>query len=84
MQVSFFKEIFTYIVEILNIAGISIVILGILYSTIHYFSSFSLLTKPKSHTMDLSRLRSEISNSILLGLDFMVGATVVESVISPS
>jgi len=84
MQIMYIKALFTYIIETLNIVGISIIVLGMVYSSIHYFAStFGLFVKSKTHAMDLTKLRSEICNSIILGLDFMVGATVIESVISP-
>ncbi|HJZ24065.1 MAG TPA: DUF1622 domain-containing protein [Candidatus Babeliales bacterium] len=76
------KSFFTYVAEIFNVIGLCVIVLGIIYSTIHYGLRFTF-AKSKHHSFKLAVLRSEMCNSIILGLDFMVAATVIESVISP-
>ena len=82
MTIMSLKNFFEIMIEVFNVVGVFIIILGITYSMIHYLIGFRI-KKSKTHAMDLTQLRSEICNSIVLGLDFMVAATVIESVISP-
>src|SRR3989304_7422139 len=82
MTIMSLKNFFEIMIEVFNVVGVFIIILGITYSMIHYLIGFRI-KKSKTHAMDLTQLRAEICNSIILGLDFMVAATVIESVISP-
>lgn len=59
--------------------GISIIAFGALRST--YFFISSLVYK---QAVDVNRIRLELGYTIILGLEFMVGADIIESVARPT
>ena len=81
-MVSFIVDLLIKISEILNIVGVAIIVLGLGYSLYHFFAEFTWKKSPH-HNWNLAKLRIEIGSSIVLGMDFMVSADVITSIILP-
>lgn len=77
MSEPFYKEIVIEIARIIEAAGIFSMVLGIILATIGYFSRLFRKERVES---DYHAYRANIGRSILLSLELLVGADIIQTV----
>ena len=73
----FFNTIFLYIREGIAALGVAIITVGAFFSL---YQLYMMLTEKK---YGLNRIRLEFGKSVILGLEFMVGADIIGSLVNP-
>ena len=63
--------------DIVALIGVAIIFIGAIYSI------YRLLTQAYKRKLEADRIRLEFGRSIILGLEFLVGADIIASVIEP-
>lgn len=76
----FTQNALIFIHEAFSFAGVAIIVVGALYTLYHFIM---VVADQKRHVLNLAHLRIGIGCSIILGLDFMVAADVVQTVLAP-
>lgn len=71
------KEIAEISSKILQIAGIVVIVAGGIYSTLNYL--FQVIRK-NTRVDTYKTYRTQLGRSILLGLEFLVGADIIQTV----
>lgn len=73
----FFDPILLYIREFILLIGVIVISAGAIRSVRQFFL---LATK---HKIDANYIRLQFGNSVILGLEFMVGADIIGSLVAP-
>jgi uncharacterized membrane protein len=73
----FFDTFLLYVREIIASLGVAVIILGALRS------AHQLLMMLMGRKADLNDIRLQFGSSVILGLEFMVGADIVSSLVQP-
>jgi len=73
----FFDSFLLYIKEGISLIGVAVIIIGTLHS-LYQLARFILHKQ-----FDPNYIRLQFGNSVILGLEFMVGADIVGSLIKP-
>lgn len=76
-----YKEVIELLVKIIEVTGVGAMVLGLLAATLLFFIR---LSRHKNLLEDYRNYRQHIGRSILLGLEFLVAADIIESIVIPS
>lgn len=74
-----FEDSLILIRSFISAAGVAVIALSAIRA-IYYFL-LTLLTKSK---FDINRIRLELGYGIILGLEFIVGADIIQSIVKPN
>lgn len=66
-----------YIRQIIATVGVIVIALGALHSVVQ------LLQGAAEHNLDTNYIRLQFGNRVILGLEFMVGADIIGSLVAP-
>ena len=72
-------EISFFVAEIIGFFGVAVMTYGAAIAAIHF-----LLAKLYRHRNDLPMIRIEFGKHLALGLEFLVGKDIIESIVRPS
>ena len=72
-------EISFFIAEVIGFFGVAVMTYGALMAAVHF-----LLATLYRHKNDLPRIRIEFGKHLALGLEFLVGKDIIESIVRPS
>lgn len=70
-----------FIHELFYLLGVAVIIIGSFVALFHFMQA--IVVKNTKSRFTLAHLRSELGGSIVLGLDFMVAADVIQTVLAP-
>lgn len=73
-------EVSFLVAEIIGFIGIAVMVYGALMATWHFIEC----TFYDRHTEGLPRIRIELGKHLALGLEFLVGKDIIESIVRPS
>ncbi len=73
-----FKDILLYADTLLSILGSSVIVYAALKATVMFIKGVV------SDTLNINKLRCELGYGIILGLEFMIGADIIESMAKPT
>ena len=77
-------EYFEIAVTIINYVGVLVVLYGVVKATIRFFYAEILQLQGKDGASLQSRIRVGLGKYLLLGLELIIAADIIETIISPS